>query len=74
MSTELKGGIKDQEIDDVTYDAETDEICFHYHTVIRHKLQTLLNEQQLSQLNLNKINEKIKLALQAKKQKGDKNG
>ena len=55
---------KDQEFT-VSYDAEKDEFLFTTTIVIRHKLQTLLNERDIGQVNLNKINAKLKAAQEA---------
>lgn len=59
-----EGPTKDQEFV-VTYDSEKDEFLFTTTIVIRHKLQSLLNERDIGQLNLNKINLKLKAAQEA---------
>lgn len=52
---------KDQEYT-VSIDPETKELLFTTTITIRHKLQSLLNEREICQINLNKINLKLKAA------------
>lgn len=55
---------KDQEYT-VSYDPQTDEFLFTTTITIRHKLQQLLNERDIGQINLNKTNLKLKAAQEA---------
>lgn len=50
---------------EVSYDPATEEFLFTTTIVVRHKLQALLNEREIGQHNLNKVNLKLKLAQEA---------